>query len=52
MVGADTSSLPVVCDLSRTVMEEDGTAYYVLKRPNREGPRPRTLEEIVGAHTG
>ena len=50
--GADVSTLPGVCDLSKVVQEEDGTGYYVLKRPNRDGPRARTLQEIIGVHTG
>lgn len=50
--GADPSSLPGICDLSRKVEDDDGSCYYVLKRHNRDGPRPRTLEDIVGAFTG
>jgi hypothetical protein len=52
LAGADPATLPGVCDLSKVVHEEDGSAYYVLKRPNKEGPRARTLEEILGVHTG
>mmetsp|Transcript_56298 Transcript_56298/g.110984 ORF Transcript_56298/g.110984 Transcript_56298/m.110984 type:complete len:561 (-) Transcript_56298:263-1945(-) len=52
LTGADTSALPGVCDLTKTVQEEDGSAFFVLKRPNKEGPRARTLEEIIGVNTG
>ena len=41
-----------MCDLTETVQEEDGSAFFVLKRPNKEGPRARTLEEIIGVNTG
>lgn len=52
MAGTDTTALPATCDLSCVVHEDDGSAFYVLKRPNRDGPKPRTLEEVLGVHTG
>ena len=34
------------------VREEDGSAAYILKRPNRDMPKPRSLEEVIGVYTG
>lgn len=34
------------------VHEEDGSAAYILKRPNRDMPKPRSLEEVIGVYTG
>lgn len=50
--GKEEVTLPSTCDKSHIVHEEDGQSYYVLKRPNKEMPKPRTLEEILGVYTG
>jgi hypothetical protein len=34
------------------VYEEDRSAYFVLKRPNKDMPKPRTLMDILGVHSG
>lgn len=48
---SDFSQLPAVCDISCMVTDEAEGVIYVLKRPNKEGPKARTLEEIIGVHT-
>jgi dual specificity tyrosine-phosphorylation-regulated kinase 1 len=49
-----TAELPPECDMRRTVQSSDKKQMYVLKRPqnNRDAPKPRTLAEIIGVHTG
>jgi hypothetical protein len=46
------ATLASVCDLNNIVYEEDNSACYVLKRPNRDMPPPRSLQEILGVYTG
>ena len=53
--GADTSTLSATCDLSCVAHDdEEGSngAYFVLKRPNKDMPRPRSLAEVLGVHSG
>jgi len=40
------------CDPDHTAYAPDGSYYYILKRPNRDAPAPRTLEQILGVGTG
>eukprot|EP01038_Epipyxis_sp_PR26KG_P012095 gene12095-16185_t len=40
------------CDMKHIVYEEDRMSFYVLKRPVKEMPRPRTISEILGVHSG
>jgi len=40
------------CDPEHTAHAPDGSYYYILKRPNRDAPAPRTLGQIVGVDTG
>lgn len=51
-VPGSESSLSAICDLSNIVYEEDGSACYVLKRPNKSMPAPRKLADILGVNTG
>jgi hypothetical protein len=44
--------LSAVCDLNCTVADDSESCLYVLKRPNRELPRPRVLSDIIGVYTG
>jgi hypothetical protein len=48
----DMSTLSAVCDQKHIVYEEDRSAMYVLKRPNKDMPAPRSLEDIIGVHHG
>jgi hypothetical protein len=52
-VGSDIEPSPD-CDLRCTCATADGRVIYVLKRPqnNREAPKPRSLEEIIGVYGG
>lgn len=45
-------ALNTVCDMKCVVYEEDNSAFYALKRPVKDMPRPRSLREILGVHTG
>lgn len=51
MKGGDITSLPASCDMAFVAVDDLEGCYYVLKRPNKEGPKARTLEEILGVHT-
>lgn len=48
--------MSAACDVNYMVYEEDGSAAYILKRPNRdrdrEMPKPRSLEEVIGVYKG
>lgn len=44
--------MSAACDVNCMVHEEDGSAAYILKRPNRDMPKPRSLEEVIGVYTG
>jgi hypothetical protein len=48
----EEKSLSSVCDLTCTVLDEPEDSLYVLKRPNKELPKPRTLIDIIGVYTG
>ena len=45
---------PPDCDVRKSITSLDGKNVYYLKRPasNRDVPRPRSLADIIGAHTG
>lgn len=47
----EESTLPAVCDTSCTVLDPNENVLYVLKRPNKDMPKPRKLEEIIGVYT-
>lgn len=47
----EESTLPAVCDKSCTVLDETENVLYVLKRPNKDMPKPRRLEDIIGVYT-
>lgn len=53
---ADFSSYPSNLDFDCKVYDEKDEKFYVLKRPeksaNKAPPKPRTLAEIIGMHTG
>jgi serine/threonine protein kinase len=40
------------CDPGHMVYAPDGSYYYILKRPNRDAPAPRTLSQIIGVDSG
>lgn len=44
--------LPSTADLNCIISDPTDTSMYVLKRPGRDNPPPRTLEEIIGVYTG
>eukprot|EP01031_Cornospumella_fuschlensis_P034545 gene34545-41826_t len=46
------STLPASCDLSCTLLDEKNNVLYVLKRPHRDMPKPRKLQDILGVYTG
>lgn len=41
-----------MCDLKFIVYEEDRSACYVLKRPNKDMPAQRKLADILGVYSG
>lgn len=48
----DEGTLAAVCDPLCTVLDPLENALYVLKRPNKDMPRPRKLHEIIGVYSG
>lgn len=40
------------CDPDHTAHAPDGSYYYILKRPNKDAPAPRTLAQIIGVESG
>jgi len=40
------------CDPDHTAHAPDGSCYYILKRPNKDAPAPRTLAQIIGVDSG
>jgi len=50
-LNSDLTTLPATCDLKCVAVDELESVYYVLKRPNKDGPRARSLMDIVGVHT-
>jgi hypothetical protein len=46
------STLPSVCDQTCFVHDPEEDVLYVLKRPNKDMPKRRTLAEIIGVRTG
>jgi dual specificity tyrosine-phosphorylation-regulated kinase 1 len=49
-VGED-HRLPSTCDLSCTIRDNLDGSSYVLKRPGKDNPPSRTLEEVIGVYT-
>lgn len=48
---SDLTQLPSICDITCTVTDETEGVVYVLKRPNKDCPKPRSLEDIIGVYT-
>ena len=46
------ASLPASCDADCCRYDSERRCFYVLKRPRKDLPRPRSLAEIIGVHTG
>lgn len=51
-VDSNNTQLSDNCDMKYVVYEEDNSAFFVLKRPSKEGPKPRSLREILGVSCG
>jgi dual specificity tyrosine-phosphorylation-regulated kinase 1 len=47
----EESTLPAVCDTDCTVLDPTENVLYVLKRPNKDLPKSRKLDEIIGVYT-
>ena len=45
-------TLPSTCDLNCKVYDPIDNVFFVLKRPNKDHPPPRKLQEIIGVYTG
>eukprot|EP01039_Chlorochromonas_danica_P002125 gene2125-2319_t len=46
------STLSSVCDLNNVIMDDDSRTCYVLKRPNKNLPAPRKLQDVLGVYSG
>jgi hypothetical protein len=41
-----------VCDMNCIVRDDQSSDVYILKRPNKDNPKPRSLAEIIGVYNG
>ena len=44
--------IPTDCDTECKCYAPDNSCYFILKRPSRDAPPPRTLAQIIGVDTG
>ena len=51
-IGIGTGNLPNDCDMNCCIASPDGKWFYVLRRPNKDSPAPRTLAQIIGVDSG
>jgi dual specificity tyrosine-phosphorylation-regulated kinase 1 len=48
----EEANISSICDLNCTVFDAEENVTYVLKRPNRDLPKPRSLSDIIGVYIG